>query len=231
MLKKDGYQWNDKKVVLSALIKGCKLKNDMVITRLPIQSKLLDMILFELERYCRGNMQQYTEILYKAVFLIMYYGMMRVGEVAESPHAIKAANIHIGSNEDKILVILYSSKNHGKESKPQKSKISALQGNNIKEKFFCPFSALRQYLNIRGPYVDETEQFFVWPDRSPLKPVQVRSTLRFMLKKLNLSAELYNTHSMRGGRSVDLSRFGYSVQEIRARGRWRSNVVYRYLTT
>ena len=46
ILKRDGYQWDDNKVLLSALTCACKLKNDVVITRLPIQSKLLELLIF-----------------------------------------------------------------------------------------------------------------------------------------------------------------------------------------
>ena len=121
ILKQDGYEWNDKKALLSSLVKGCKITNDSVKIRLPIQKGLLEMVLFEVERIFNNGKtnQPYLEILYKAIFCLAYYGMMRVGELTLSPHVLKAKNIHIGNNKDKIMMVLYSSKTHGKESRPQ----------------------------------------------------------------------------------------------------------------
>ena len=44
VLKQDGYLWEDKKALLSSLVKGCKLENDRVKIRLPIQRGLLELI-------------------------------------------------------------------------------------------------------------------------------------------------------------------------------------------
>ena len=130
ILKLDGYNWDDKKVLLSSLVRSCKLVNDTVKTRLPIQKGLLEMILFELNRkFCgnNNNQQPYLALLYQAIFCLGYYGMLRVGELAAGNHCIKACNIHVGNNKDKILIVLYSSKTHGKESRPQKVKIQLFQ--------------------------------------------------------------------------------------------------------
>ena len=124
ILKQDGYEWDDNKVLLNALARSCKLENDLVKTRLPIQKGLLEMLLFEIKRqwYDNKSPQPYLAFMYQAIFCLAYYGMLRVGELAFSNHCIKACNIHVGSNKDKILVVLYSSKTHGKESRPQKVK-------------------------------------------------------------------------------------------------------------
>ena len=233
ILIRDGYQWNDKKVLLSSLIKGCKLKNDIVTVRLPIKRKLLEILIFEMDRI--NSAQPYLKILYRALFLVMYYGLMHVGEVAFSDHSVKAANVHVGTNKDKILLILESSKTHGKESRPQKIKISAVDrkftnSNNVGNRIFCPFKATRAYNRIRGPYEDNAEPFFVLPDRcTPVKIEMVRQILKQALANVGLNDELYNCHSIRGGRAVEMSDFGYQIERIREAGRWRSNAVYAYL--
>ena len=126
ILKQDGYQWNDNKLLLNSLVRSCKLVNDTVKIRLPIQRGLLEMLLFEIGRHFnKTNPQPYLETMYKAMFCLGYYGMLRVGELTLGPHTLKACNIHVGNNKDKILLVLYSSKTHGRESGPQKIKISA----------------------------------------------------------------------------------------------------------
>ena len=103
----DGYDWNDKLVLVRLLAKACRIINDTVRTRLPIQCGLLEMILFEVQRMFHN--QWYLECMYKALFSLCYYGLMRVGEVTTSPHMLKARNVHVGLNKDKILLVLYLS--------------------------------------------------------------------------------------------------------------------------
>ena len=77
ILKQDGYPWNDNKVLLSSLVKGCKLGNDKV----PIKKGLLEMLLFQIERMF-DHPQPYLELMYQALFYLAYNGMMRVGELS-----------------------------------------------------------------------------------------------------------------------------------------------------
>lgn len=121
----DGYDGNDNLVLVRTLVKACRLIKDTVRTQLPIQCRLLEIILFEVQHYFSNGNQWYLEILYKTVFALSYYGLMKVGEVTKSPHVLRAQNVHIATNKDKMLLILYSSKTHGKESRPQKIKITS----------------------------------------------------------------------------------------------------------
>ena len=67
----------------------------------------------------------YLQIMYKALFALSYYGMMRVGEVTYSDHVVKAKDVHSAQNKDKLLLMLYSSKTHSKGMKPQRIKITS----------------------------------------------------------------------------------------------------------
>ena len=112
----DGYPWDDKKILLNSLTKSCKLVNDRVTTRLPIQCGLLELLLFEVQRIFRKNNQPYLESLFKTIFIIGYYGLFRVGELTKSPHVMRAKDVYISHNKDKILIVLHTSKTHGHES-------------------------------------------------------------------------------------------------------------------
>ena len=236
-LKLDGYEWDDRKVLLSSLVRSCKLENDRVKTRLPIQKGLLELLLFELDRhFCRDSQQPYLNMLYRTMFCLAYYGMLRVGEITDSPHNVKACNIHVGDNKDKIQIVLYTSKTHGVESRPQKVKISAVeqymskQGMaKIQPRIFCPIKAVITYMSKRGAYLANEEAFFIMADRSPVKANQFRAVLRLLLDRLGLDSMLYDVHSFRSGRTCDLYKYGYSVEQIKILGRWKSNAVYRYL--
>ena len=50
-LEMDKYPWNDNLIMLSSLTRACKLVNDQIQTRLPIHCGLLELMLFEVQRY------------------------------------------------------------------------------------------------------------------------------------------------------------------------------------
>ena len=115
----DEYPWDDNKVLLTSLTHACKLVNDKVRTRLPIQWGLLELILFEIQcKFMQYDSQPYLCILYQAMFALGYYGLMRIGELTLSPHTVKAKNVHLAHNKDKLLIVLYSSKTHDSGSVP-----------------------------------------------------------------------------------------------------------------
>ena len=226
ILKVDGYEWDEAKALFSSLTRACKIHNDKLRVRLPIRRNLLEILLFELKRILTG--QFYLQILYRAMFCMAYYGLMRVGEITQSNHALKAVNVHTGRNKNKILLILYTSKTHGKDQYPQEIKISAAN-KGINKEIFCPFEAITLYMELRGGIKEGSENFFIFRDRSAVKSENLRKILKSCLRNLNLNEDLYNTHSFRLGRTFDLKREGYSLELLKRVGRWRSNAVFRYI--
>ena len=228
-LKVDGYDWNDGAIWLGALVKSCKLVNDQLYTRLPIQFSLFEQIMFELERMF--DKQPYLEVLYKAIFSLSYYGLLRVGEVSNgSPHYIRASDVYVADNKDKIMVLLYSSKMHSVANQPQEVKISGNESSGRKQKFFCPFKAMRTYIAIRDEEIlTDEEPFFIYSDHSLIPAENLRKVLKQALTNLNINVDLYNFQSFRIGRTTDLLKFGFDIETIKRMGRWKSNVVYKYL--
>ena len=58
------------------------------------------------------------------MFTAAYYGLFRVGEIMLSEHMVKAIDVHVDTNKNKLLFILRSSKTHTKGNHPQIIKIS-----------------------------------------------------------------------------------------------------------
>ena len=204
--------------------------NDQVKTRLPIQCGLLELILFEIERVY--SQQPYLDILFKTLFVIAYYGLMRPGEVTKSQHVVKAKDVHVGLNKEKIMLVLYTSKTHDRGNIPQKIRITSNKTEKTgkyAERHFCPFKLITEYLLTRPEYTSDEEQFFVYSDRSPVTAEQARKLLRKILKLLGLNDKLYDLHSARIGRTNDLLKFNYSIEEVCRMGRWRSTCVYKYI--
>ena len=236
LLKIDGYEWNDNRVALGSLIKACKIRNDVINCRFTIQKGLFEILLFELEKIF--DKSPYLSILDKAMFILRYYRLMRVGELTLSSHVLKAANVHIGENKNKILLILYTSKTHSRANYPQHIKITAVdmrcnssdgRKDMVRNVLFCPFQLVHNYLHVRGGYVASSEPFFVFRDRTPVKANNFREVLCSSICQVNLDPKLYNCHSLHIGRNCDLFRGGMPVQNIMKLGCWRSNAVYKYL--
>ena len=219
-------------MLLGSLTKACKLINDKVHTRLPIQCGLLELILFEIQRVYGSAGQHYLQIMYTALFALSYYGMMRVGEVTKSDHVVKAKDIQSAVNKDKLRVILYSSKTHKTGMRPQKITITSNQEEKsgfYAKRYFCPFKLMNTYISCRGDFDEADDQFFVFSDGSPVAANHARQVLKTCLTNLGLSSEFYGMHSFRVGRTTDLIKYNYSIEEVKRMGRWCSNTVYRYI--
>ena len=245
VLKNDGYMWDDEKVLLNVLTRSCKLKNDIVKTRLPIQVGLLDLILYDIRRRYETT-QPYLEAMYITAYLFAYHGLLRVGELTQSPHTILAKNIHESRTSNKLLLVLYSSKTHGLDSLPQKIRIigksllevtnpsedeivTSYKSKHFKQSKFCPVEWGKRYISMRQPIIEDSEQFFIFSDGTNLQASHLRRLLRKILQSFQLDSNLYDTHSFRIGRATDLFKLGVSVDQIKQLGRWRSNAVYKYL--
>ena len=245
VLKIDGYEWNDDQILFNVLTRSCKLKNDRVKTRLPIQKGFLDMLLFDIQRRYGGS-QPYLEALYITAYSLLYYGLMRIGELTESIHTIKAKDVHRekDGNLNKLLLVLYTSKTHGLDSIPQQIKIL---GRNAIEIFqnstttsykshrhlighFCPVEWAIKYIRYRPPIRHVNEQFLIFNDGTNLQAQHLRQLLRNIItNSFQLDGCLYDTHSFRIGRATDLFRAKIPVDQIKNLGRWKSNAVYKYL--
>ena len=155
---------------------------------------------------------------------------MRVGELTFSQHVAKAANVHLATNKEKILVVLYSLKMHSEAVRPQKIKI--IKNNNPTiggSRNFCPFEILHRYIKLRGEFIESKEEpFFIFRDRTPVQAKNIRKLLAQALSNLGLDSSLYRMHSLRIGRASELIKFN-DLEFVKRVGRWRSNVVYKYL--
>ena len=153
-----GVKLQEDSFLLTSLTKACKYKNESVINRFPICKGMLKLMLDKINKMYGGeNPQRYLRNLYLAVLSTAYYGLLWIEEVALSPHVILAHNAHVGTNKNKILFILESSKTHCKSDKLQKVKIAS---SPIQQQMFtpgkrmqysekyCPFALLKNFIGL-----------------------------------------------------------------------------------
>ena len=234
VLAEDGIEFQQDSFVLTSLIKASRIRNNVLVTCLPIHKVLLKLILDEVTKFGAELNQPYQKTLYLAFFAMAYYGLLHIGELTHSPHVLLACNVHVGTNKDKILLLLKSSKTHPKGDRSQLIKIAATPVNqtvsNNKDNKYCPFHLIKNYIKSRPDSMQSAnELFFIWSDRSPIFPCQATGMLRNMISRIGLDASIYSFHGFQAGRAGDLLKLGVSVETIKKIGRWRSNAVFAYL--
>ena len=192
VLEDDEHPLDENRCLLKALIRACRLKNDTMRTKIPIKKDLLFGLMRKLSDLFA--IQPYLCVLYRAMFITAYFGLFRISEIATTPsgHTIRAHDVHLTRNKNKLLFILRSSKTHGKGAQPQMIRISAQENeqteNNCSRKLtFCPFNC-RDYISARRSIKKDTEPFFIFSDRSPVMASHFTTVLKKTIKSLNLNS-------------------------------------------
>ena len=236
VLMADDVEVNVNRYLITSLTKACTYHNNHVYTRLPIRKNLLQLMIKKLPDVFDGT-QEYLVIMYRTLFITAYYGLFRIGELTLGDHVLKARDVKISDNKRKVKFILRTSKTHWTDSKPQIIKIESEeieqtnnQKNKNKKSGFCPFEELQRYIRVRRRIKDNKEQFFIFQDRSPVKPDHFRTILRKTLDKCGLDSSNYCCHGTRSGRAIDLVEIMHlDVATVKKLGRWKSNIIYQYL--
>lgn len=224
MMSFENIQYDDTQAKLKALIKCAKLQNDKVKMRFPINRRMLHAILDKIDEFYLGRGQPYLASLYRAMCALGYHALLRVGEMAKGEHPVLVKDVSANVAKQKIQVILRTSKTHGLGSYPKivtvPYKSNALKPYNVeKENRYSPFLIIRNYGKlVRPKALSLDEPYFVFQDRSPVKPEQFRRMLKNMIELLNLNSEYYNTHSLRIGGANDLEKWGATVDQIKKWG-------------
>ena len=166
-----------------------------------------------------------------------YYGLLRIGEMTlcELDHMIRFDNVHFGQNKRKVVLVLRSSKTHSFNAAPQVVKITGVKEKPDKHfqdiPKYCPVNILLSFLDAHGNPKTKDESFFIFRDRLPVKPDNFRTVLKQCLKMAGLDKTKYDTHSLCIGQAMDLQRMGFTVEQIKKSGRWKSILVFNYLKT
>ena len=225
MLSRDCIKIDDNRTQPSALVKACKLQNDRLYVRLPLQKNLLRMILDQIWKFYSHRGQIYLAKLYHAIVSTGYCGLLRVGELTTGTHPIRAANVFTARTKLKYQLILHSSKTHSCSDLPQK--VTLISNPQIKR--HCPFKMLHNFIQARPKRADNEEPLFIFRDRAPVKPYHLRLILKKAIKAIGLDESLYVIDSLRIGRCTDLMYLNVPMEKIKFFGRWRSNAVYKYV--
>lgn len=204
--------------VIRKMLKGARNASTSEDTRLPISMQLLHQL-------CSATVllfnKHYISTLYTAMFLLAFHGFARVGELAvtgSSPvHTLNIQDITLIPN--RVVKVTFR---HFKHSNGRTFELSIYPTSTN----HCPVKSMQQYLSIRPPLQGP---LFLLPSGEPVSKSNFSSALSNTIKFLNLPAASYKSHSFRIGAATYSAIQGYSDQQIRLMGRWRSNAFLKYI--
>lgn len=183
--------------------------------RLPITKYILIGLITAL-KCCAPS--TYEILLYTSMYSLMYYGCLRASEVmmSDSPHHnLEVKNVVMAGTS---FTVTFTSFKHCKE-----------RGNTIQMDTTaspdCPVQAMKQYLQARG---DTPGPLFIHKWRA-VNRAAFLDTLQKCLQYLNISADRYNTHSFRIGRTTEMAERGVPDHIIQQIGRWKSRAYLKYI--
>lgn len=135
MLELEDIPLNEDKATVKALVKVCKLENNKVTTRLPINRRMLHAILDQINEHYLDKGQPYLASLYRAMCSMAYHGLLRVSEFTSGEHNIYVKDVTSSVKTKELQLVLRSSKTHGRGEKPKIIR-TPFKADNLKKSVF-----------------------------------------------------------------------------------------------
>ena len=197
---------------ITQLMTSIRRHRPSVDGRQPITEDLLFKILTHLPSLVSSL---YEKILFKAMFLFVFYFGLRVGEVTSSTHNIQFSQVIKSRSK---LTLYFATYKHS-PAHPLRHSL------NASNSLFCPVLAIGDYLLLRGTSAGPL--FLLGGNAVTAAMFNMR--LRQLLHLAGEQCRAYSAHSFRIGAASYWASKGLSDVQIRRLGRWRSDAMVRYI--
>ena len=192
--------------------------------RLPITQGILHKLLKVVDDICK---ERYDRHMYKAMYLIMFYGLLRVGEITTSRAADRAKvvsvdDIKIFKRGKKVSSVSLSMRDF-KHNLPTNTVTLKIHATHKK---FCPITHLLKYIAERGA---NAGPLFIRSNGKPVSKGEFTRIFRKSATKVGLDEAKYKPHSFRIGGATRYAELGYEDSLIQRMGRWKSLAFRRYI--
>ncbi len=94
---------------------------------------------------------------------------------------------------------------------------------------WCPATVVAHYAPLKKVLVGSSEKFFVYRGHRKVTGSYFRRTLAKCLRVAGYTDMAFSAHSFRMGGATDLFRAGWTYEQIKEYGGWRSMTVKRYV--
>ena len=166
----------------------------------------------------------YDVSLLRAMFLLAFYGFLRLSEITKTPstsHVLSQNDVSFQFSSGKVCSVTIVFKSYKHSTGQPFSLVINSQSTN-----FCPVQALHSYLQQRpqlpGP-------LFVFKSGRPVSPSYFNNFFKSCVALCIGNSKGFSSHSFRIGAATFSLQHGYSSSQITKMGRWRSNAVDKYL--
>ncbi len=224
--KANGWKDPSENFIIKKLLEGCRRDNPRVDSRLPITSDILKQLVAVLPAVCKS---QYEYVLFKAAFTLAFFGFLRVGEFTCSSKKApteRVLSIHDVSFQGRELVKTVMQIRIRYSKTDQRGLTSYLKIDSANDLRICPVNAMREFLKIRP---NNQGPLFIHFDADPVTSYQFNHVLKCGISTIGLPPVKYSAHSFRIGAATMAAQNGFSEDEIKQMGRWKSSAVQIYV--
>ena len=163
----------------------------------------------------------YHRSLFRAMYVVAFFGLMRVGEITKSPTGIVALTLKQLSMTATQAILTISHFKHNVSLKPLDIVLPKQNDSNI-----CPVHLLHEYLLVRG---NRPGPLFCFVDGASIPRDFFIKYLKSSLNFCGLDTRRYQSHSFRIGGASLYAELGLSDSQLRLLGRWNSNAFLKYI--
>ena len=220
---------------LNAVLLGAQKLDGRVGQKVAVDTKILNSIYLGLRRQ---KVSKFTKTLVWAVSLLLYWSSCRGGEVLglnrnnfDPLTTLLFRNVELSSftDQDKTVEIIRLTLESPKESRtnnPVRVEVFSLPDSHL-----CPIKAYKKFIKL----VPREEQcsdlpVFRWQSGEVFTRRDFNKFLRNTLEPtVDYSGGRLTAHSFRAGRAAAMAAAGFSEEEIKSVGRWRSDSFLHYV--
>ena len=194
------------------LIKGLVLAHGSVDDRDPLSEQDLTSLLHALRHV---GCSSYNLSLFRAMFVLMFFGFLRISEVTKHRHNLQYNQCTVTSA---CVKLTFHSYKHS-HVKPYRLEVPAMISRS------CPRKLLTRYLQLRG---SAPGPLFHYADEKPVSRGYFAKVLKSAVTHAHLPGRI-TPHSFRIGAATRAAIKGYTAEQIKVFGRWRSNAYMSYI--
>lgn len=169
----------------------------------------------------KGLFSPYIDTLLISVFLLAFYGFLRVSEFTSFSNTFDP-NKDISFSDLAFFPNHYSLFLKHSKAKGTCSIVIARTGS-----LFCPFKAMVRYVRLRSSFT--ALPLFLTPGNNPMSRIWFVKHLKKVIIHCNLSPQQYSSHSFRIGAATTAASQGISAASLQQLGRWSSSAFSSYI--
>ena len=208
--------------LVTKLLAGARNLGSVPDVRLPVTLPMLGRLISAVPVVF---MSGYKCRMLRAMMVLAFRAYLRVGEMVPRSRLAIGNCLQLGDVllSGDLITVSFRRFKHSAKQGPQSLQV---RGGCITGTLISPAAFLRDFLKARGTV---QASFFAYPDGSPMLRREFDDSLKQLLVFCGYQTASFKGHSFRIGAATDAALRGESDAQIRAAGRWTSDVFKKYI--